>query len=194
MNIKRPISQNSLLEKTHLLILCACFLLGTLLGYLVAGVGCRYSGLQSYFDDHFFIVSQVGMHVSPFTVLANCIRWPILVGVFSLTSIDFVAIPILMFLRGAVLSYSVSCLCSLLGYKGAVVSVVLFSLTALLELPALFMISCSSFPSLFVNRENSFKHRARIYLLASGMLVLSTALNSTVIPDLISAVSFRLYT
>ena len=180
----RPMTENSVSGNAGLIILSCCFLFGALLGHLISASTHHHSGLKSYFDDYFFLVSRAGLFVSPLTVLWNCTRWPLLVAAFSLTSIKMIAVPSLIFLKGVSLSFAISYLCLSLDSIGAVVSLVLFSLAIILELPALFMISCNSF--------TRCKRGAMIYLLGIGMLVLSTVLNSTVIPELFSAVSVQL--
>lgn len=183
----------------QLVVLFSCFLLGVAAGCFWAFLGRPHSGLESYLSDYFFLAAQNKLRLPLIATFLECIRWPLAAVLFMFTPFGLVAIPALVLLRGFFLTYSVTCLGILFGNNGLTISLLLFSVTLILELPAFFMLCCevfrcSQFKKLTSPPENQARFRWELLLMGSGILILATALQLTAIPGLLSAVCTRLFT
>jgi len=189
---------NAFRENGQLIILIICFSVGAFIGCLFAIFFCGGSNLKSYLTDHLVFAAASGLTVSPVAVFWNCFRWILLAGLFSYTAIGTLAIPVLLLLRGFFLTYTSVCFGIIYKYDGLIISLVLFSAAVLLELPAVFMLyneflRVSRSRILSGGTTHPSAIRTEILLFGTGMLVLSSALQLTVIPDVFAAVCERIF-
>lgn len=180
-----------------IVVLFVCFLIGVICGYLWALLGYQTSDLESHLTDYFSLAAESGIEVSPASALWNSIKWPLFVVVLGTSVVGAVAIPVVMIVRGFLLTYSTVCFSILLGYNGIVVSIVLFAITVLFELPVLFIFGCEFLHVSIARVTRSSKEGKNLnpeYLLSGvGILIVAAALHWTVVPRLFSAVCSRLF-
>ena len=127
-----------------LILMTVCFTIGLFLGCLLASF-FRESGdpyLFSYLDDYFMLLENGGeMECSLFSTLWEVLRWPLFAGLLGTTLFGVVAIPVLLFLRGILLSYALSVLvCIYGGWRGLLMSLCIFGVPALCSVISLFLI------------------------------------------------------
>ena len=182
----------------QLALLAACFSFGIILGCVFAMFSCTGTNLEGYLTDYLTLVAVDGVVISPVTVFWNCFRWPLLAGIFLLTAIGIFVIPVLTLLRGFFLAFTTICLGMVYGYDGLSISVVLFAVTVLLELPSMFVLYCeflrcsrSCFG--YGNTASRVTLRPEVLLVGVGAFILSSALQLTVIPGLFTAVCERIF-
>lgn len=120
-------------------LLSVLFLGGSVAGCIAAGVIRDDSGaLTEYIRSYLSALEQDRALVRFFPVLWETMRFPLAVFLLSLTALGVVGLPILFALRGFLLSYAVSALFRLLGAQGLLLAFVLFGVSALFWMPALF--------------------------------------------------------
>ena len=127
-----------------LILMTACFALGLFLGCLLASF-FQESGdphLFSYLDDYFLLLENGGeMESSLLATLWEVLRWPLFAGLMGTTLFGVVAVPVLIFLRGILLSYALSVLvCIYGGWRGSLLSLCIFGAPALCSVVSLFLI------------------------------------------------------
>lgn len=183
----------------YLTVLLLSFLLGALGGFFLAISGDFSNELRGYLMDYFQFTAQGSVEVSFVSVVWDCIRWPLAVLAFSFTALGAVAIPLLIFTRGFLLSYAAASICAILGRDGSVAALVLFWSTVLLVLPALFVISCECLRSACSRLPGAAASagkwcRPEVLLPTVGVLAIAVALQWTLTPGILSAVCIRLFT
>jgi len=127
---------------SSLIIICAAFLLGVLFGLGFAGIlSDEESGaLKNYVVSYLSAVESSSVTTpSLFSAFWNTYQWPIGIFLCSLTVVGVLGIPFLLAARGFLLSFAVSCFIRVLGSTGIILSVLLFGLSGLFSLPALFL-------------------------------------------------------
>lgn len=185
-------------ENRQLILLAACFSVAAFLGCLFATLSCDGLNLEGYLTDHFTLAAVNGLALSPITVFGNCFRWPIFATLFSFTVLGALAIPALISLRVFLLSYTTACFGIVFGCDGLIISMVLFGATILLELPATFILYCEllRFCHDRVLKGGSVNRvilRPNVLLIGTGILILSFALQTTVIPRIFTVVCERIF-
>ena len=133
-------------EKIYALLLGAFFLLGGLLGCLVAGCihGEGGDALRTYLESFFSLVGEGGMTVDFGQVVWNQLWCPALVFLMGFTMIGAVGLPVLFALRGFGFVFGVACFFRIFGGVGIVPAVCLFGLPAVLWVPSLFVLGIDS--------------------------------------------------
>ena len=182
----------------YLIVLLVCFIVGALGGFFLAFLNESSLNLKGYISDYFDLAAQGELGTTLFSVLWDCIRWPLAIVLFGFTSVGVIAIPVLMTVRGFLLSYSAASFGVLLGKNGVAAAGVLFAVTAVLVLPVLFMLGCEALRSACMRLPGAVgsaeKHcRLEILLPGAGVLFIAAALQWTIMPKLLSAVCFRLF-
>lgn len=182
----------------YLVVLLICFFVGVLGGLLLAVLGKPSAELRSYLNDYFDLAAHGELTVSFLSLLWDCFRWPLAVAAFALTSLGVGVIPALLLIRGLFLSYATASFSVLLGAEGTAAAAALFGVTALLELPALFLIGSECFRTACKRLSGSVpdadgRLRLAVLLPGIGILILAVALQWTVTPALLSAVCARLF-
>ena len=183
----------------YLIVLLVCFFVGAFCGGALAVLIEPSGELSSYLSDYFAMAAQKEISVSFFSVLWDCVRWPLLAIVLGLTILGAVGIPILFAVRGFLLAFTVCTLGELLGANGIVAALVLFSVTILFVLPALFVVGCEGLRVACRNLPNaagsgSSRFQLEILLPGIGVLAVAIALQWTVVPAVFSAICLRIFT
>lgn len=184
-----------------LAVLCACFFLGLLLGFLFSALSSESIELSDYLQRYFQVAGQSG-GISPslWSVVWEQARWPLLAVVLSFTVLGVIGIPLLLTIRGFLLSFAVATFGRLFGLHGVAAALAVFGLTALLSMPVLFAVCHDSFRAALCRLPASTGalppagRRAVILAPCLGLLVLAIALQWTAMPVLLSAVCARLFT
>jgi len=120
-------------------LLASLFALGSVAGCVSAGLICDPGGdLLDYVRGYLVLAAEDGASPHFLSVLWQSVRIPVLTMVLGLTALGVVGIPMLFAVKGFVLCYAVSAFYRLLGPVGLAPAFVLFGLSALVWLPALF--------------------------------------------------------
>lgn len=127
-----------------LILLSACFVLGVLLGCLLASIFQKGSAepLFSYLNGYFSVLEAGELSESSLlSTFWEIGRWPLFAGLMATTLFGVVALPALLLLRGFLLSYAVSVLvCLYGGADGFLFSAVIFGVPAFSSTLSLFII------------------------------------------------------
>lgn len=131
-----------------LLVVSAAFVLGGLLGCLMAaqvdggGTDSLNAYLQSYLS-----AAQSGAVSKPglLPVLWETLRWPVLTFFMSFTALGVLGIPVLFSIRGFLLSFAVSSFVRMFGGAGGILAFFAFGLTGLVAVPVLFVLGVQGF-------------------------------------------------
>lgn len=184
-----------------LLLVSAGFALGTLSGCLfVASVsGGGNAALMAYITD-FFLAAQSGTLTGPglFSAGWTVLRWPLLVILLGCTVVRFVGIPVVLFLRGFLLSFTAAAFVVVLGRVGVLFAFLLLGVGSLVTVPVLFILSARS---LAYPAQTSQKGRKGILrqftepaetltnILCALALLLATLWEAYLVPVIISGAS-----
>ncbi len=135
----QPLSTESWLP---LGVLALSFLLGGLVGVVIASwvEGAGGEVLVQYLTTYFQLAAEGNLPIQPSVILWEQIKLPLCCLVLGFSPIGLVGLPILFGVRGCMLTYSVACLCRIFGANGLVAAAFLFGLTALITVPALFVL------------------------------------------------------
>lgn len=181
-----------------LILLLICFLSGALIGFALAYFGTSSDELRSYLQDYLGVAAQGNLDFSFFSVLWDCVRWPVLVIAFSFTALGVIAIPAILLARGFLLAYTAACFAVLLGRNGLTAAAVLLAPAALIVLPVLLVLGCEGFrtacarlPGTPGGRE--CRCRPEIVLPGAGVSLIAAALQWTVVPMIFAAVCARYF-
>lgn len=184
-----------------LAILCACFFLGILLGFLFSLLGGESAELSDYLLRYFQAAGRAeGVGMSLWPVIWEQIRWPLLAAILGFTALGAVGIPLLLSVRGFLLAYAVTSFGQAFGLRGIAVAFVVFGAAAVLVVPVLFAVSRDAFYSALCRlpavggTPPPIRRRAAVFLPCVGLLALAIALQRTAMPALLSAVCARLFT
>ena len=113
--------------------------------------------------------------------------------VLSFLGLGIVALPLLLLVRGFVLTYTAACFAAAFGLGGAVAAAAVLSSAALLGIPALLMLSCEGFRVLASRFLGSVKvehrYRAEVFLPGIGLALVAAAVQWAVVPALLSAMT-----
>lgn len=120
------------------LSLCVGGLIGVLFAASVAGEGGEL--LVNYLTAYFQLAAEEGVSANFFSILWEQGKLPLCALVLGFSSLGLVGLPILFGVRGFLLTYSVACLWRIFGTNGLIAAGFLFGLTALITLPALFVL------------------------------------------------------
>lgn len=184
-----------------LTILCASFFLGALSGFLFSLLSGESGGLSDYLRPYFQAAGQSGgVAPSLWSVIWEQVRWPLLAVILSYSVLGTVGIPLLLAVRGFLLSFAVASFGRLFGLPGLAAALAAFGLTALLSVPVLFAVSHDSFCTALCRLPSggstppSMGRRAAVLAPCMGLLALAVVLQWTAMPALLSAVCARLFT
>lgn len=183
---------------TRLAVLGICFAAGTLGGFLFSGWSGDNPELLDYLT-HYFQMAGQGNGVEPalLSSIWDLMRWPLVAFLLGASPLGVVGIPALLTARGFLLSYSAAIFARLFGFPGVAVSLAVFSVTALVAVPVLFVVSadafCQSMGRLSGQRPTSWGQRTQALSPCAGLLVLAVALQQTLMPALFTAVCTRFF-
>ncbi len=186
-------------QKAALAVLSAAFLLGGLLGCLLAALssGTGAEELSSYLTGYLALAREGGIPRGLWPLLWGQVKYVLAVLVLGLTALGLAGVPILFGLRGFFFSFSAACFCRVFGKRGLLPAFFLFGLPALLWVPALFLSGVPGFLSARqLLRRMSGDGRSVIPLngvwwcragLCVGLALLSGLLEYWVVPVLLRA-------
>lgn len=183
---------------TQLLVLGACFLAGGLLGFFFSGLSGNDPELQDYLRRYFQMAGQGSvLEPSLWSSVWDLVRWPLAAFLLGCTALGGIGIPILLAVRGFLISFAAAVFGRLFGLPGVAVSLASFGVTALVTIPVLFVTASDAFRQslsrLSGERPPAWSQRLQALTPCAGLLVLAVALQQTVMPALLTAICARLF-
>lgn len=188
--------------RPELLCLSVCFLLGIVLGCLLAGYlgENAQSHLSAYLNDYFAVLRDGEVLLpSLFSTIWELCRWPLLVFLCGFTALGAVAVPAVFLIRGFLLSFSISVFVRLFGGPGALAALAVFGVSGFFAVPALFLLGVGAFRTaksllgtFFRDSKRSHPFHAAYFIRAGGcavLLAMGVMLQSWVTPRLLQAVA-----
>lgn len=180
----------------------ALFLLGGVLGCLAAALalGGEADELCAYLADYLTLSTLGELPRELWFVLWGQLKYLLAVFVLGFTAIGVVCLPLLLGVKGFLLSFSVTCFCRVFGSAGLLPAFVLFGLPALLSVPALFLAGVQSFSNAMglLHRLLGDSGRRELFLgtvdwcrigLCAGLMIGCGLLEYWVVPVLLQAVA-----
>lgn len=127
-------------ETAVLLFMSMCFLVGSVIGCLMSGIISMQSGavLLDYVQEYIAVFARADVRPAFASVVLETIRFPFIALVLSFTALGVLGLPLLFAVRGFMLSFAISAFYRLFGAVGYAPALVLFGLSAVIWLPALF--------------------------------------------------------
>lgn len=183
---------------TQLAFLAVCFAVGVLGGFFFSGWSGDDPDLLDYLRRYFQMAGQGnGAEPSLWSSVWELTRWPLAAFLLGSTALGAAGLPLLLGVRGFLLSYAAATLSRLFGLPGAAVSLTAFGVTALVAVPVLFVVSADAFRQslrrLAGERSPAWSQRVQALTPCAGLLVLAAALQQTLMPALLTAVCARLF-
>lgn len=184
---------------TRLSVLGVCFAAGVIGGFLFSCWGQEDTRLLEYLSRYLRAVGQ-GSGVEPPLLLCawELARWPLAAFLLGSTALGVLGLPVLLGIRGFLLTFAASTFIRLFGLPGLAASLAAFGVTALVEVPVLFVTASDalrqSLGRLSGERAPTWGQRAQALAPCAGLLVLAVALQQTLMPALLAAVCSRLFT
>lgn len=184
---------------TQLAILGVCFLAGGLSGFFFSGLGGNTPELMNYLHCYFQSAGQGGgVEPSLWSSVWELTRWPLAAFLLGSTALGALGLPVLLGVRGFLLSFATATLARLFGLSGAAAAFAVFGVTTLVAVPVLFVVSVDAFRQslgrLSGERPSPWNQRIQALSPCVGLLVLAVALQQTLMPALLTAVCSRLFT
>ena len=122
-----------------LCLLSVLFFAGSVAGCIAAGAIRDDGGvLTEYLHNYLNALERDGTLIRLFSVLWQTVRFPLAVFLLGLTALGIMVLPVLFAVRGFAFSYAVSALFRIMGAQGLLLAFVLFGVSAVLWMPALF--------------------------------------------------------
>lgn len=183
---------------TQLMFLGVCFAAGALGGFAFSGWSGGDPALSNYLSRYFQMAGQgSGVEPSLWDSIWDLLRWPLAAFLLGSTALGTAGIPLLLGVRGFLLSFAVSTFARLFGLSGVAASLAAFGVSALVAVPVLFVVSADAFRQslgrLSGERSPAWGQRAQALTPCAGLLVLAVALQQTIMPALFTAVCARLF-
>lgn len=126
-------------QAAALILLSVLFLVGSVAGCITARlVHDPSGGLLDYVRGCVELLVHDGIGLRFISVLWETVRFPVLAVLLGFTALGVAGVPVLFAVRGFLLCYAVSVFYRILGLKGLVCGFILFGLSALIWMPALF--------------------------------------------------------
>ena len=130
-----------------LAVTAACFLLGGLVGCLLASHigGGGQESLAAYVEG-FLRAAQAGEITAPAlaSLVWDTVRWPLLALLLGFTALGLLGLPLLFAVRGFLLAFSISAFVRMFGGVGGLLAFLLFGVTGLISIPVLFVLGVQS--------------------------------------------------
>lgn len=131
----------------RLALLALCFLVGVILGQVLAGHVPSATGqeLERYLSGYFSLDRSLGMDRKIFlSTLLIYFRYPALAFLLGFCSIGIVLLPALSVAYGFFLSFSVCCFTASFGGDGVLLALAVFGLRCVVTLPCYFALAVPS--------------------------------------------------
>ena len=185
-----------------LVVLSAAFLLGGVAGCaLAACVGGGGSESLTTYIQGYWSAAQAGLTEPPAlpAVIWETVRWPGLTVLLGFTALGFIGIPVLFAVRGFLLSFTISSFVRMFGMAGGGMAFLLFGITSLFALPALFVLGVQGFSACYTlacqavgDGKRSRPYTGVYFLrcgLCAGVLAFSILVEVVVVPTLLPALA-----
>ena len=132
-----------------LAVLSVAFLLGGGAGCVLAAVssGEGAQELSGYLADYLTLAQGGELPRGLWPILWGQLKYLLAAAALSLTALGVVGLPLVFGARGFSLGFPVACFCRSFGWRGLFPAFVLFGLSALLWVPALFLLGTCGFLS-----------------------------------------------
>ncbi|SBW03680.1 conserved membrane hypothetical protein [uncultured Eubacteriales bacterium] len=131
-----------------LAVTAAFFFLGGIAGCLLAASvgGSGSDSLASYIEG-FWVVARSESVTRPdlLPLIWEVLRWPLFTVIFSFTALGLIGIPVLFSIRGFLLSFAIASFSRIFGGTGALMALVVFGVSGLFSIPALFALGVHGF-------------------------------------------------
>jgi len=185
-------------RSVQLAVLGICFAVGALGGFFFSGGTEDNPELLDYLRRYFQMAGQGGgVEPALWSSVWDFARWPLAAFLLGSTALGALGIPLLMGVRGFLLSFSTATFARLFGFPGVAASLAAFGVTALVAVPVLFAVSADAFRQslarLSGERTPSWGQRIQAMTPCAGLLVLAVALQQTLMPAVLAAVCVRLF-
>ena len=126
-----------------LAVTAACFLLGGLVGCLLASHigGGGQESLAAYVEG-FLRAAQAGEITAPAlaSLVWDTVRWPLLALLLGFTALGLLGLPLLFAVRGFLLAFSIASFVRLFGGVGCLLALLVFGVSGALSVPVLFVL------------------------------------------------------
>ena len=123
-----------------LAVTAACFLLGGLVGCLLASHigGGGQESLAAYVEG-FLRAAQAGEITAPAlaSLVWDTVRWPLLALLLGFTALGLLGLPLLFAVRGFLLAFSIASFVRLFGGAGCLLALLVFGVSGALSVPVL---------------------------------------------------------
>lgn len=171
---------------------------GALAGFFFSSIFSQDGELLDHLQRYFqFVGSSEGAEPSLLSSVWDMVRWPLFAFLLGCSVLGTVGLPILMAVRGFMLSFASAAIVRLLGAPGLAAAAVSFGLTASIAIPVLFVIARDAFRRslgcLSGSPLSALPVRLKSVVPCIGLLILAAALQQTVMPVLLRAVCARLF-
>ena len=127
-----------------LAVTAACFLLGGLVGCLLASHigGGGQESLAAYVEG-FLRAAQAGEITAPAlaSLVWDTVRWPLLALLLGFTALGLLGLPLLFAVRGFLLAFSIASFVRLFGGAGCLLALLVFGVSGALSVPVLFVLA-----------------------------------------------------
>ena len=184
---------------TRLAVLAVFFGLGALGGFLFSALNGDSPELLDYLRQYFRSAGEGGgLEPSLVVVIWDLVRWPLAAFLLGLAPAGAVGVPLLMGVRGFLLSFAATTFARLFHLPGLAAALAAFGVTVLVVMPVLFAVAEDAFQQSLSRLPGAasaparWSERVRTLAPCAGLLVLAAALQRTVMPALFSAVCARL--
>lgn len=180
-------------------ILSGVFLVGAFGGLFFALLGGSHQALAESLLIYFQGLAQSGSgDISVLPAVWDVFRWPALSFVLGYTALGIAGIPVLLCMRGFLLTYSSAAFMQMFGAEGLSASVIFFGVAGLLTVPVMFAVSTYSFRAALLRRfggDEPGQTWIGMGALApcTGLLILAVVLQCCVIPAVLPALLGRLF-
>jgi len=131
----------SLEQSGAMVLLSVLFLLGGVLGCFFSRflISIESESLVAYLVDYMLLAQEGQIKRKLWNIVWNELRYVLLIVLFGMTPIKRVGVPLVLFLRGFFLSFSIGCLIQSFGTDGILLGTFFFLVPALCWGPALFL-------------------------------------------------------
>ena len=183
---------------TQLAFLGLCFGAGALSGFFFSGWSGDDPALLEYLSRYLQAVGQ-GSGVEPtlWASVYDLLRWPLITFLLGSSALGVAGIPLLLGIRGFLLSFAAATFARLFGLPGMAVSLTALGVSVLVGVPVLFVVAADAFRQslsrLAGERSPVWGQRVQALTPCAGLMVLAVALQQTVMPALFTAVCARLF-
>ncbi len=196
----RKAVKTSFLEITPFVaVMAACMLLGIAIGCVFAA-NCGSDVLSKLIGEDIRNFSQDGIWQYSFLkTFFNLVKYPAVVFLLAFTAFGVIAIPVLVFAKGFILSLSVSSVIASFGKVGIVAALSVFGVQAAVSVPCLILLSAFAFETSRVfafviappkrripGKKPNFIYFAVFFVICCVLLLLTAVIDSMITPKLLS--------